>query len=352
MSWYNSPRDENRYKRSVFAISKDGGNTWTTPKTLFPNFTEFGEENGPWTILGGDAKDPTGHSRLYTQSGTMDAGLHREGIQSVMRKVGLDSALGPIFWLNETVPRGFEHLGYPTYLQLDEVTRRDAEQLLASLIRTTVKYPDVHAEEEKMIYNERSLYKVPGTRQLALLLRGGGPPNLYASTCNLPPSKFPVVKSDPTMLSCRAGVGDAFMNLVELLEIESEVGRKPAHEPRVCNWSIPVRVSIPDSHSRTCASVLPRYGNSGDDWVYLVGNQITKSRDPVTLSISRDGLDFSDHWAVRYGAPPVRFPGEAKVRGFQYPGALIHGDTFYVCYSIGKEDIGFSSFPLSSVLDN
>ena len=42
MSWYNSPRDENAFKRSVFSTSADAGLTWTAPTTLFPNFTEPG----------------------------------------------------------------------------------------------------------------------------------------------------------------------------------------------------------------------------------------------------------------------------------------------------------------------
>ena len=36
MSWYNSPKDENLKKRSVFATSVDGGTTWSPPAVLFP----------------------------------------------------------------------------------------------------------------------------------------------------------------------------------------------------------------------------------------------------------------------------------------------------------------------------
>ena len=66
---------------------------------------------------------------------------------------------------------------YPTYLEMDDVTRGDAEQLLASFVRTTVRSPDAAklpgssrtrdgkinaADEPKMKYNERSLYMTPG----------------------------------------------------------------------------------------------------------------------------------------------------------------------------------------------
>ena len=391
-SWYNAPRGENMYKRSVFSTSADGGATWSAPRNLFENFTFQGEENGPWTVLG-DRNDGTGDpvGRLYTQSGTIDAGLHQEGIQSVARRVGPGAVLGPIFWLNETVPAQFKHLGFPTYLEMDPLTRRDAMQLLASLVRTLVAYPDTinghgadaakmaaTASRSKMVYNERSLYKVPGTRQVINLLRGGTPKTLSASTCLLDPVPgLPVVTPDRTLFSCRAGVGDAFMNLVEVLELPADAINisssssnnnnynysrsgsgtnrtvPPHYAPRVCRFTDPVHVSIPDSHSRTCASVLPGGGGSGSgaaDAIYLVGNQIDSGRDPVTLAIARDGLHFDEQWAVRWGAPPVRYPGEAKVVGFQYPGAMIWNRTFYISYSIGKEDIGFSQFPVSAVM--
>ena len=63
---------------------------------------------------------------------------------------------------------------------------------------------------DTMVYNERSLYRVPGTRKLVNLLRGGGAHALYASTCEIP--AVPTVAT-PTFSSCRPGVGDAFMNL-------------------------------------------------------------------------------------------------------------------------------------------
>ena len=102
-------------------------------------------------------------------------------------------------------------------------------------------------------------------------------------------------------------------------------------------------VTLPDSHSRTCAATLPSGG------IFLVGNQISKGRDPVTLAVARDGLLFDRQWAVRAGAPPVRYPGHAKGVGFQYPGALVLGDEMLVSYSIGKEDIGLTRFPLTAI---
>lgn len=233
---------------------------------------------------------------------------------------------------------------YPTYLQMDETTRSDAEQLLASFVRTLVAYPDHSSsndqlhDSQRMVYNERSLYMIPGTRQLALLLRGK-PGGLSASICTLPAV---ATVPDHTLFSCRSGVGDAFMNLVELV-----ADYNASSNPRVCNWSAPVLSSVPDSGSRTCTTRLPNDGG-----IFLVGNQIDKGRDPVTIAVSRDGRVFDRHWAVRYGAPPVRYPGTAKGPGFQYPGAVVLEDKqeMIVCYSVGKEDIALTRFPLSSIL--
>ena len=126
--------------------------------------------------------------------------------------------------------------------------------------------------------------------------------------------------------------------------------------------------TLPDSGSRTCigplfapdgTSVRPSIitssgspGNSSGKYThYMVGNQIDKGRDPVTLSLARDGLVWDRQWAVRYGAPAVRYPGHAKGKGFQYPGAYIDTDTneMLVTYSIGKEDIGLTRFSLAEL---
>ena len=67
--------------------------------------------------------------------------------------------------------------------------------------------------------------------------------------------------------------------------------------------------------------------------------------------MSADGITWGKHWAVRFGAPPVRYPGRAKGVGFQYPGAFVDDKerVMLVSYSVGKENIGLTRFPLSSL---
>ena len=73
------------------------------------------------------------------------------------------------------------------------------------------------------------------------------------------------------------------------------------------------------------------------------------TRDPLTLAVARDGVVFDLHWAVRYGAPPVLYPGNGKGVGFQYPAAMTANNTMWVTYSVGKEDIVVSRFDLSDL---
>lgn len=197
---------------------------------------------------------------------------------------------------------------------------------------------------------------VPGTRHLVNLIRGGGPHKIYASTCVLPTT--PTVPATSSLRSCRPGVGDRFMTLIEIVR-----NFEPSSEPRTCNWSIPVLTNIPDAHSRTCASRLPRsafrfysvlnpheeknvlhlftcceltydalptsnsfISSSGS--VYLVGNQNDDGRDPVTLSISKDGRDFARHWAVRTGAPPVKYSTSFPLHAYSFWGHFWHPHLF------------------------
>ena len=58
-------------------------------------------------------------------------------------------------------------------------------------------------------------------------------------------------------------------------------------------------------------------------------------RDPLTLSLSSDGLAFDRAWALRSGAPPYRYPlptveESGKVQGFSYPDSVIVDGVFWV----------------------
>lgn len=110
---------------------------------------------------------------------------------------------------------------------------------------------------------------------------------------------------------------------------------------------------IPDSPS------LARAVRLEDGTVLLVGNQVADKfdrtgqgthleRDPLTVSISRDGHHFDRVYAMRWGCPKLRFKGTGG-RGFQYPSAIIHNGRLCVAYTVGKEDVEMASIDLAEL---
>ncbi|MEP7361641.1 MAG: exo-alpha-sialidase [Acidobacteriota bacterium] len=109
-------------------------------------------------------------------------------------------------------------------------------------------------------------------------------------------------------------------------------------------WSQPVRTNYPDATSKN----FP--GRLSNGWYFLINNPNPKARDPLAISFSRDGWEFSHSMAIRKNAPPRRFAGRAKGSGsMQYPHAIEHGGSLWVIYSTNKEDIEVAELPLKNL---
>jgi hypothetical protein len=72
------------------------------------------------------------------------------------------------------------------------------------------------------------------------------------------------------------------------------------------------------------------------------------------LSLSRDGLDYSEAYAVRVCSDPSCKPRFGGPPGFQYPSAMWRldgprGAEIIFSYSVNKEDIAISRFPLDAL---
>eukprot|EP00041_Stephanoeca_diplocostata_P037482 m.1420637 g.1420637 ORF g.1420637 m.1420637 type:complete len:210 (+) comp25045_c1_seq46:290-919(+) len=117
--------------------------------------------------------------------------------------------LGPVFWLGDTVPAGFEHFNYPTAnsTTLSAQTRADAAAYVAALV-------DAEPLSDAGKPNERVMYELPGDRRrLMMLLRAGGampfgaPPGMLASTCVLEGAAPDPPPQPETMHFCRPITG-------------------------------------------------------------------------------------------------------------------------------------------------
>lgn len=308
--WYNGATGEDAPGERVLYAHSTNGVQWSPAAVLFPAMSPVRPWNESGTCVSnlGYFEDGSA-SRFYAVASVRMCHEQLQG--TLMREINRDGAtLGDIFWLADEAPSQYASFGYGTLNTVDATTKKDAQAYLAQRLRTT----NVPAPPAPIKFSERSWYKRLADEGSAyvLLLRDDGGSTLreWASTCQ-------------TALPTPIGLE--------------------------CNWSNPVKTAIPDSRSRTWATTL----DSGA--AVLFGAQLPKlwDRDPLTVSIAPDGVHFSHQYSVIFGAPPQRFPGHNKGPGFQYPGGLImsNADEVMVAYSVNKEDIWVSKFPLQDLND-
>ena len=107
-------------------------------------------------------------------------------------------------------------------------------------------------------------------------------------------------------------------------------------------WTDPVQTNFPDSLARASAGNLP------DGTAYIISNSSPKrlDRSLLTIALSADGVTFDRAWLVRGEPTEQRFSGKDKIKGWQYPHALLWKDELYIAYSINKEDVGVTRIAL------
>ena len=207
--------------------------------------------------------------------------------------------------------------------------RADAALFMAQKLNTKVPAPAGTTLNERSIYQRAVRGPVAGVGasigqlQLVMLLRCTTIPFEWASVCN-------IFMSDGASRAAASAHAHRY---------------SAAAQGLACNWSMPQPTNIPDAHTRTHAGTLP------DGRTYLLGTQVSNTsvrhrRDPLTLSLSSDGIAFDRVWALRWGAPERRFKGLDKDYGFAYPGATVSGSSLFVAYSVNKEDIEVLEVPL------
>ncbi len=96
-------------------------------------------------------------------------------------------------------------------------------------------------------------------------------------------------------------------------------------------WSTPVKTNFPDATSKISGLRLR------DGRYVLVSNPNPKKRDPLTLSISEDGLVFTKMLYLVGG------------RHIDYPHVIEHEDSLYIAFAGGKQTVEVLKVKLSDV---
>jgi hypothetical protein len=110
------------------------------------------------------------------------------------------------------------------------------------------------------------------------------------------------------------------------------------------SWTMPTLTDMPDSRAKQSAGNLP------DGAAFLVNApRADKLRNPLAITLSRDGKLFDRAWMLRGPADlqPLRFEGQYKRAGYHYPKSVIWKEWLYVGYATNKEDVELTRVPLS-----
>lgn len=100
------------------------------------------------------------------------------------------------------------------------------------------------------------------------------------------------------------------------------------------NWTLPRKTNFSNDTSKFSA------GNLIDGRIYWVGNPVVGGgRNPLVLSLSENGEDFTNHFILTEGARSLKYKGFAKGGTYAYPYAFEREGNLFVVYSVNKEDI-------------
>jgi hypothetical protein len=307
-------------QRVLGSLSKDG-RTW---EPFFEAFPPIGpvrrpEEQGlvltanGLLVLGGgvyaiaEVNDNIGftdvHKKHYSETKTKECRFRaRRGYGRLARSVSPAGALGPAFWLVESLPEDAKDV--PSFPFLTDRRFAAVGRKLCDLLAQPLNTPAWDFRDK----------------------------TAWTTAADGNPLCEPTVYQRPDGVYVR--LSRDLMHSKRLYASLSRDGRE---------WSTPVATNIPDSPSKSRAGSLP------DGRVFLIGNQTKWGRDPLVLSLSADGVIFDWAAAIRHGAPKLRHKGLHKGAGFQYASAVVVGDALWVIYSVGKEDVAVSRVPLASL---
>ena len=94
-----------------------------------------------------------------------------------------------------------------------------------------------------------------------------------------------------------------------------------------------------------------QFGRLPDGRFFYLGNPVPDSgRNPLVLSLSENGTDFSDWYLLQTEGYRQQFPGLYKSGVYGYPHGIVEGDSLYVIYSKHKEAIDVMRISLADLV--
>lgn len=308
--WYSHAKDEDSPGQRILYSRSEDGRDWSSAAPLFDSLSPMRPLGKKGVRLSpGSFHDV--ESRLYASASAgriyawkdhargeqVEEGDLKKFNESVceplprlMRRINRGQPEGPPFWVADRSPEGLDSVR--PYRDCDKRVRQDVAEILRREKDANLGPLPQPAEKARLC--EPVHYALPDGKEVRLFRDDLWSSWMFASVRN----------------------------------------------SRSESWPPAVKTNIPDSPSLSCVGKLP------DGQVFLIGNRVRQRRDPLVIALSRDGFEFDRAWAIRSGEFPISYEGAHKGPGFQYPHAIVIGNMMWVAYSIGKEDIGITSFPV------
>ncbi len=305
--WQSSIRDEDAPETEIrYAVSPDEGATWSEPRTLATPREKATITNGGWW-----AQD----DRLVAYINVWPTSAEPRGgyVEYVASQDGEQ-------WSDPA--RVMTRAGKP----LNGIIEQDLRAMPSGRILTTVhEQPGLIA---KPWYTDEPS-GVAGWRR-------GELPNLDHKpemTRELEPSWY--LTGDGAVVMTFRDQAGSFRILASRSDDNAE------------HWSEPVITDFPDSRAKQSAGNLP------DGTAFIVNNPSgSKTRIPLTLTLSDNGQRFDRAWLVRAGGDdlqPWRHEGKYKRAGYSYPKSYVDDNYLYVAYATNKEDIEITRIPVDEL---
>lgn len=311
--WQTSAKDEDAEDTYVaYAVSSDGGTTWSEPMVLCPTVDNGYCASGGWlatnNLLIGYINVRTkdiANSGGYTQYVESSDGLTWTEPKDVTMADG--TQLNGIF-------------------EQDPHVLSDGRIICAAHFQPGLKLCPVYTDDP----TGRTGWK---KGQFQYTDNG-------SQSAELEPSFF--VQKDGTLVMVMRDQKGSYMVLAATSSDRGET------------WTKAVKTNMPDSRAKQCAGNLP------DGTAFLVNNpgRVTNSsnttwRVPLALTLSADGKTFDRSYLLRSGSDgdytPRRYEGKSKTLGYSYPKALVYGDYLYISYSTNKDDAQFTRVPIKNI---
>ncbi|MCK4679436.1 MAG: exo-alpha-sialidase [Bacteroidales bacterium] len=325
-TWDNQVNDENGSgQRGLVRRSADQGRTWTPIEELFPPQdkrvpaseafigTRFMTSNG-FAVIDDILYAVTG---VAEWSGPGIDEKKRVNVGRLYRSVDPDGSLGDLFWLSETPPVPAN--GFPSY----------------------------PAGDPELVEKINRHFKQPGN-ELQLDFSVSHPLSDDDHRVTEPVPSYSLRDGNWVRLYRDMGHKDA-QTQKEKEETKSRRNYASFSSDNGKTWTVPARTSFPDACARSNAGKLP------DGQVYVINNILPMNpgglggRSMLTISLSRDGLNFDRVAIIRFISPPLRYEGLEKTIGYQYPHSVVAGNDLWVMYSVNKEDVQLTRIPVAEL---